>query len=80
MNRAVRVEDAFWNATETHVNRAVRVADAVWNATETHVNRDVRVENAVWNATEPHVNSVVPEATVRCSVRVRLRPASKDVQ
>ena len=46
----------------------------------TLVKRAVRVEDAVWNATEPHVNSVVPEATVRCSVRVRLRPASKHVQ
>ena len=44
------------------------------------VKRAVRVEDAVWNATEPHVNRAVPKATVRCSVRMKQRPASKDVQ
>ena len=44
------------------------------------VNRAVPVEDAVWNATVPHVNRAVPEATVRCSVRVRQRRANKDVQ
>ena len=44
------------------------------------VNSGVPVEDAVSNATVPHVNRAVPEATVRCSVRVRQRRANKDVQ
>ena len=46
----------------------------------TLVMRVVPVEAAVCNATETHVNRAVPKATVRCSVRVRQRRASKDVQ
>jgi len=64
----------------TLVNRSVPMEDAIWNAAEPVVISSVRVEDAVWNATEHHVNSAVPAATVRCSVRVTQRPASKDVQ
>ena len=42
--------------------------------------RSVPVEDAVWNATEPHVNRAVQAATVRYSVRVRQRRASKFAQ
>ena len=46
----------------------------------TLVMRAVRVEDAVWNATEPVAYRGVLAATVRYSVRVRHRRASKFVQ